>query len=492
MRIELTAHYTATTDDTVLIFLTDEMINGKDSLPDAYLPFSGDLSLSIFSPKKGEPMVLPRAQGPSIILCSTGAASELTVEKLRKAAAAVADRARGYEIETLTIPSSSIAEMSEKHVVTAVAEGITLANYSFDRYKTKEDDRRARILKLRFISSVKLNKELERVEVLSRITHETRDLVNENSDATTALDVVTVARNIAKHKSIKIKVFNKRAIERMNMGLLLAVNQGSATEPRLVVLEYRGEAKSKKSIALVGKGVTFDSGGMNLKPTGGIETMRMDMAGASMALHTLKAAAELKLKVNLWAVLPLTDNMISAHAYRPGDVIKGYDGTTVEIGNTDAEGRLILADAISYTREKLKPSMIIDMATLTGACVMTFGEHLAGLVTSSESIESVLRRAGEATGDRVWPLPMLTEYEEMLKSDIADIKNISGDKYAGTITAAAFLKRFVGDMPWAHLDIAGTAWYSSARGYRPKNATGFGVRLLVEALEELYRLEVWN
>jgi leucyl aminopeptidase len=273
----------------------------------------------------------------------------------------------------------------------------------------------------------------------------------------------------------------------MKMGLILAVNKGSAKPPQLAVLKYRGDYQDKKFIALVGKGITFDSGGMNLKPSGHIEDMRTDMAGAAAAMYTLKSAAELKLARNLYAVLPLTENMLSNDSYRPGDVFTAYNGTTVEIGNTDAEGRLVLADALAFTEKILKPDCIIDIATLTGACLATFGELMAGYVTTDDGLGKVLEEAGAATGELIWRLPLIKDYEENVKSDIADICNISSEKNAGTIMGGIFLKNFVKTKRWAHIDIASTARATKPRGYRPKNATGFGVRLLVEAIISLKR-----
>lgn len=267
------------------------------------------------------------------------------------------------------------------------------------------------------------------------------------------------------------------------MGLLLAVNRGSKIPPQLVVLKYNGNPKSKKYFAVVGKGITFDSGGMNLKPSGHMETMRMDMSGAAAALYTIKTVADLQLKKNVYAVIPLTENLISNSAYRPGDVFKSYSGKTVEIGNTDAEGRLILADALSFTEDKLNPDYIIDMATLTGACLIALGETVAALLSTDEKLAEMIKNASDKTGDKIWQLPLYDEFAENMKSDIADIKNISSDRNAGTIMGAIFLKNFIKDTKWAHIDIAGTAWYSKPRGYRPKNATGYGVRLVTEVIK---------
>jgi len=274
-------------------------------------------------------------------------------------------------------------------------------------------------------------------------------------------------------------------LRKLKMGLLLAVSRGSKYSPQLVILKYKGDPLNKRSFALVGKGITFDSGGMNLKPSGHISDMRSDMAGAATSIFTLKAAAELKLKKNIIAVIPLCENMIGNNSYKPGDVFTAYNGKTVEIGNTDAEGRLILADALSYTEKNLKPNYIVDIATLTGACLVCFGEIIAGLLSNNDTLAECLYEAGEDTDDRVWRLPLHEEYDEDIKSDIADINNISSGRNAGTIIGAVFLKNFIKDTSWAHLDIAGTSWYSKQRGYKPKHATGYGIRLILNAIMNL-------
>ena len=254
-------------------------------------------------------------------------------------------------------------------------------------------------------------------------------------------------------------------------------------------MKYKGTSAKKDWIALVGKGITFDTGGINLKPSGHIETMRTDMAGAAACIYTMKAIAQMKLPVNVVAVIPLAENMISHTAYKPGDVFTAYNGKTVEIGNTDAEGRLILADALSFTEKTFKPKAMIDIATLTGACIVSFGEIVAAFLTNDEKLSSALIKASEITGERIWRLPLYKEYNEDIKSEIADIINVPAQRTAGTIIGATFLKNFVEKTPWVHIDIAGTAWYSKKRGYNPKNATGFGVRLLYEFVKNFSTME---
>jgi leucyl aminopeptidase len=312
-----------------------------------------------------------------------------------------------------------------------------------------------------------------------------RDMINETSDRCNPVTFAAEAKKLARAGGMTCRVYGKNEIQKMKMGLLMAVSRGSSYPPRMIVINYRGNPKEKKSIAIVGKGITFDSGGMNLKPSGHMETMRSDMSGAASCLYAVMAAAELRLKVNLTAVIPLCENMLSNNSFRPGDIFTAYNGKTVEIGNTDAEGRLILADALAYTVDRLKPDCIIDIATLTGACLVCFGEIIAGMLSTDDKLAERLFRAGEKSGERLWRLPLYREYDDDMKSDFADINNVSAGRNAGTIMGAVFLKNFVDKTPWAHIDIAGTSWYSKPRGYKPKHATGFGVRLFIDLLKQM-------
>jgi leucyl aminopeptidase len=277
---------------------------------------------------------------------------------------------------------------------------------------------------------------------------------------------------------------DERWLKEQKFGAMLAVGQGSNAKPRLVVLEY-APRNAKKTIVLVGKGVTFDSGGINLKPSGSIETMKMDMSGAAAVAGTLLAVARLKPSVRVVGVMPLVENMPSGTAIRPGDIVRSYAGKTIEIGNTDAEGRLILIDALAWAIEQYKPDATIDLATLTGACVVALGEKIAGVFSKDRDLSDAIMAAGETTHERCWPLPLPEDYKELLKNDFADLNNISSGRWGGAITAALFLSEFVGDTRWAHIDIAGPAWIKKASDYCGAGGTGFGVRLLCELLEKI-------
>jgi leucyl aminopeptidase len=282
--------------------------------------------------------------------------------------------------------------------------------------------------------------------------------------------------------SVKSVILRKKELEKEQLGLLLAVNRGSHRDPALILLEYRGNPTSKELIGIVGKGITYDTGGLNLKPTGSMETMKCDMAGAAAVLGIIRTAASLKMKVNLVGVVATTENAIGPESYKPGDVYRSYSGKMVEITNTDAEGRLVLADALSYLQAKYHPTEMVDLATLTGGVVVALGEEVTGFFANEETLAKALFQAGEKTHERLWRLPLYSEYRELLKSTIADIKN-SGPRKASPIQAGIFLKEFVSEkIPWAHLDIAGTAYLEKPKGYNPTHATGVGVRLLIEWL----------
>jgi len=465
--------------DTLVFFITKE--NQKEAFQLKYLK---EIKEEYISFKKNKIFFFPNKKGASIITCGLGE-EKLSLESIRIAGATVTKFCNKNKIKSINIILSKLKDLDETVVIKSIAEGLLLANYKFSNYLS-EDDSTTLLKKINFISEIKdVDEILEETKILSENTFYCRDMVNETSEKSNADYFVKEARKLAKASNVSLKVLTKETLKKKKFGLLLAVNQGSKIPARLLVIEYKGNAKNKKSIALVGKGITFDSGGINLKPSGHIETMRMDMAGAATVFSTIKAASELKIKKNIFAVIPLTENMLSNDSYRPGDIFKSYNGKTVEIGNTDAEGRLILADAISFTEKEIKPEYIIDLATLTGACIVSFGETIAAYLSTDENMIKNLEKASNETGDKLWRLPLDEDYEDRLKSDIADLNNISSEKNAGTITAAIFLKKFIDKTKWAHIDIAGTAWYSKERGYRPKRATGFGVRLLVNFISNL-------
>jgi leucyl aminopeptidase len=312
-----------------------------------------------------------------------------------------------------------------------------------------------------------------------------RDLINGNADEVTPEYFGLCAHGLDKQFPIKTTVFDKKRIEKEGLELLLAVNRGSDLDPAFIIMEYKGKPKSSDNTILIGKGITYDTGGLNLKPTGGMETMKCDMSGAAACFGAILAVCNLGLKVNLTVVVPTTENGIDAKSFKPGDVYRSYLGKTVEMMNSDAEGRLVLADALAYACQKLKPSRIIDMATLTGAIEVALGSEASGIMSTDDKLAEGLILAGERTYERLWRMPLYEEYNEKLKSDIADLKSWNG-RSASSCVAAMFLKTFVEDsIPWAHIDIAGTAYLSEGKKYQPKYAIGVGVRLIVEYLKDL-------
>jgi len=470
--------------DTIVMFLSEDHIKDISAhIPSEISYINENIDFKYFSAKPSETIFLPLSGYANVIICGIGPLKDITGEKLRNNGASVTAIARDKKISSLQVLVPSIDKINDAEVLETISEGLYLSNYSFNKYKSNNDEKPL-VEKANFISDIKnASGILREIETICKNSLLNRDLVNETSYESDPMKIAAYAKKLSSIEGVSCKVYGKAEIEKMKMGLLLAVNKGSKIPPQLVVLKYTGNPRSKKYMALVGKGITFDSGGLNLKTSGHIETMRMDMAGASTALHTLKAAAELKLKKNIYAVIPLTENMLSNDAYRPGDIFTSYSGKTVEIGNTDAEGRLILADALTFTANKLKPEYIVDMATLTGACLVALGETVAAALSTDDELAKMISSASEKTGEMSWRLPFFSDYEDNMKSDIADISNMAADRNAGTINAAVFLKNFVEDIKWAHIDIAGTAWYSKPRGYRPKNATGFGVRLMIDVIK---------
>ncbi len=449
------------------------------------LPIQGTPDLSGFMGEKDDSLFFHSRDGQPLLLSGVGPAESCTTERLRNLGAGICNRARDKKWNEIACVHIPVPGLSLRDQLLPVTEGIALANYRFVEYVSDKNKEKSPLLdKIQVLSTdTGIKKDLDRLSVVARNTHMCRDMVNRGSDHAGPEDVAREALKLKKLKNVTCQAYGPKEIERMGMGLLHAVSMGSRRPPRFVVLTYRGAGKQEPFLALVGKGITFDSGGVNLKRTGHIETMRMDMAGAATVLYTFKTAVELGLKKNLHALLPLTENMLSSLSFLPGNVYRAYDGTTVEIGNTDAEGRLVLADAISYAADKLKPAAMIDVATLTGACIVTFGETVAACMTPFDDMHNALTEASQSTGEKIWRLPFFEDYDDRMKSDIADISNMSSEKNAGTISAGVFLRHFTKEVAWAHIDIAGAAWYSKKRGYRPKHATGFGLRLLLDFIE---------
>lgn len=369
----------------------------------------------------------------------------------------------------------------------AVIEAIAIGTYAWKKYVTKKkDDRSVDRDDKKYALVAAKKKAYEEVEMICEGVNLARNLINDNADTVTASYIEKTIRRLVKgKKNISIELLNQKEMKAKKLGLHLAVNQGSNKEPKLIIVKYNGAAKSGDYTAFIGKGITFDTGGINLKPSGHIETMRIDMSGAAAVVGTLKNAIALKLKKNVLFVCALAENSIGSSAFKPGDVVRGYSGKTVEIGNTDAEGRLVLADAISYVVKNYKPARLIDIATLTGACVVALGCDYTGLMTNNDKFSRQLVRSSNDTDDRVWRLPIYPELKKSVESKIADIRNLGYPKgAAGTVTAAEFLRQFTEGTTWAHLDIAGTAFdEGQGRLYFGHGATGAGVRLVTHYLQ---------
>lgn len=396
---------------------------------------------------------------------------------------AIAGFFRGGAVNTSKLSHVAIAlegaKGKDEEIGRWCAEGALLGDYHFDVLFSKADKKKhhAKTVTLAGGKAGKLKQGVAYGEVTAQYTAHCRDLVNEPSNRINPVTLAKFAQDMAKHvPGLKCKILHKPEIEKLKMGAFLGVNQGSDIPAHLIVLEWHGGKKSDAPIAYVGKGLCFDSGGYDIKPAAGMLGMKMDMGGGAATICALGAIGKLKLKVNAIGIVPATENLINGAAYHPGSVLTSMSGQTIEIGNTDAEGRLILCDALTYV-QKFDPQVIIDVATLTGACVVALGKHASGLMTRDEDLAAQLLDAGQTTHDRAWRLPLWDDYQGQLDSGFADLANIGG-KYAGAITAGCFLSRFTNGRRWAHLDIAGTAWIDGRKG----SATGRPVPLLVQYL----------
>ncbi|MFH1257526.1 MAG: leucyl aminopeptidase [Candidatus Micrarchaeota archaeon] len=420
-----------------------------------------------------------------VVLSGMGSRSEFSLEKIRGAAAKGSVHIRNLGIKNYAVQHPLDAPAIPEDSASALVEGMVLGLYQHTKYKTEDPMEMKEISEAIIFSDVNklpnIKKTVEATQRICEAANLSRDLDNEPGNVGTPAFIAKMAEEAGKKYGFKCKVLNRADIEALKMHSFLSVAKGSVQEPKFVIMEWN--PRGRETVVLVGKGITFDSGGISLKPSKDMEKMKWDKSGACTVIGAMAAAAQLKLPQHIVALAPLTENLPSGSASKPGDVVYASNGKSIEIANTDAEGRLVLADALAYAA-KYKPKAVIDFATLTGACVVALGDVCAGVMGNDEKLMEKLRKAGEKTGERVWQLPLWKEYDDKIKSDIADVKNIgmgSGD--AGAITAAAFLKKFV-NYPWAHVDIAGTAWNDNEKPYGIKGATGFGVRLIIEMLRE--------
>ncbi len=421
-----------------------------------------------------------------LLLLGIGEKQKITLETLRRSFASAIKRCRKKRWTLINVLLPELEKWTPDQVAQAVAEGIGLSLYLFEEWKEEKGRSPFYIEKVTLVGKGSIEA-VKKVDQIMTGVNLTRGLVNKNALDVTPQALAQAARQIAHtHPVVKVDILDKKQIEKEGMGLFLAVASGSCVDPALILLEYRNDPESDDLTMVVGKGVTFDTGGLNLKPTKFIEDMRSDMGGAASALGIIQAAAQTQLKKNIVAVIPATENAISSRSYKPGDVYRSYLGKSVEITNTDAEGRLILADAIAYGQRRFAPKRIIDLATLTGAVVIALGSVRIGLFSNDDAFAKCCEIAGEETGELVWRLPLDEDYRALLDSDIADLCNASKKRDAGSVTAALFLKEFVPDgIPWIHLDIAGTAFLDAPEHYHLTLATGVGVRLVLRMIEKM-------
>ena len=418
------------------------------------------------------------------VLVGVGSSGSVDPDGLRRAAAVFARHARRHRRTAFEYPEG--IDLDPAVGVRAVTEGLLLGVYDY-RGEKRPDDRASTTAATVVVGPAarSLQPAAQRGRVTAEAVNFARDLVNEPGGSLTPRVFAERVADRAEAAGLTAEVLDESAIAEAGLGGLLAVNQGSEEPPRLLRLTYEPVvAASADTVALVGKGITFDSGGLSIKPAESMMTMKCDMGGAAAVVAAACALAELEVPVRVVALTPLTDNMTGGAAQRPGDVYRAYDGTTVEVLNTDAEGRLVLADALALAAEE-EPAAIIDLATLTGACVVALGDRIAGLMGNDETFTTVVGAAAKDAGERVWPLPLPADYRRHLDSPVADLKNIGGGRYGGALTAGLFLKEFVPEgTPWVHLDIAGPAYLSDVDGEHPKGGTGFGVRTLLRLLED--------
>jgi leucyl aminopeptidase len=430
---------------------------------------------------KGEP-------AKRVLVAGLGKKEEFNLDAVRRASAAAAKRAKGVEAKRLAtiVHGAGVGGLKAEECAQATVEGILLGCYKFVKYKSdgKESPyvNEAVLVEKDEKKIADLRRGLKRGEIFAQSTIYARDLVNEPALVLTPKSLVKEARKVAKEAGFGLKVYGPKEMERMGMGTLLSVARGSDQPPALIQLTYRPKDKAKRKVGLAGKGITFDSGGLNLKPGDSMLNMKDDMSGAAAVLATMRALGKLKPKLEVIAMLAVSENMPGPKASKPGDVVQAYNKKTVEIANTDAEGRLVLADALAFLAET-DVEEIVDLATLTGACIIALGNLTPGVMGNDQGLIDKIIKAGADAGERMWQLPLFDEYRELLKSDVADIKNVGG-REAGASQGGIFLKEFVGDKRWAHIDIAGPSFAEKEREDCGKGGTGVGVRTLLNYLLE--------
>ena len=448
-------------------------------------------SLKDMNGKLGKLAIIPvpgKKQTQRIMLAGIGKKENLTNDTIRFVSGKIAQKARELQLKefSIIVPPTFVCDLISS--VFQIIEGSKMSLYKFDKFKTEKTER-APDLTIIVSKSNKISKAIKIAESVADGAIFTKSIANLPPNECTLTTLANFAKDISKKNKMKCNVISQPELKKKGFGGISAVGKGSKNEPKLIVIEHNRGSKTQKPIVLVGKAVTFDTGGISLKPGQSMDEMKFDNCGGCTVLGIMKSVSELKLPINIVGIIPSVENMPGGEAYRPGDIIKLYNGKTAEILNTDAEGRLILADALAYGEKQYSPKAIIDFATLTGACIIALGNNVAAIVSNNEQLTKKIMDSSKTTTEEIWELPLTQDYMDMIKSDVADIKNIGIGRAAGTITAAAFLKSAIKDTPWVHLDIAGVAWTQGAatreKPYNPKGATGFGVRLILDYLQKL-------
>lgn len=430
------------------------------------------LDVRDFTGKHGQTVIVQTPDGPTSEALLIGLGDDVDVESVRRAAGIAARAAKGY-----ATVATVLHHVDLDGAANAVVTGTLLGAYTFDEYKS--DPKPSKIAALTLVGDTD-DDEIAAASAVANGVILARDLVNRPAGDKPPTALADIASSLS--VDLDVKVYDEDEIVEAGFGGLIAVNLGADRPPRMVVMRYSPEG-ADKTVAFVGKGIVFDSGGLSIKPAAGMETMKTDMAGAAAVFGAVKAIAELGLGVNVIAITPLTENLTGGSAQKPGDVMRAYNGKTIEVLNTDAEGRLVLADGLSLAAEN-EPDLIVDIATLTGACKVALGPSIGGLFALDDDAADLVGGAAHAAGEKMWRMPLDAEYKSLIESDIADMKNTAG-RWGGAITAGLILSEFVGDTPWVHLDVAGPARADKSEHYISKGGTGFGVRTLVEVARSL-------
>lgn len=471
--IDIKTGQPADADILVIPVLAERVIAaGSEHVPDLD-SLSSLMDSHDFTGKTGESLFVQLPRGPTEELLLVGLGDEADTEALRRAAAVAARKTKTYGVVATTMHDVGIDSS-----VDAVVVGTLLGLYSFDEYKSKPKE--SRVAALVLVGGDVAVSEIADAVIVADAVSLARDLINRPAWDKPPAAIADIALGLS--ADVSVKVYDKTGIEEAGFGGLIAVNLGADRPARMVVMTYSPQ-DADKTVVFVGKGIVFDSGGLSIKPASGMEAMKTDMAGAAAVMAAVKAIAELKLSVNVVGITPLTENLTGGSALKPGDVMRAYNGKTIEVLNTDAEGRLVLADGLALGIES-EPDLIIDIATLTGACKVALGNSIAGLFASTDEAAAIVAAAAESAGEKVWRLPLEPEYRSLIESDIADMKNTAG-RWGGAITAALILAEFVGDTPWVHLDIAGPGRSEKSEHYISTGGTGFGVRTLIEVARSL-------